>query len=340
MAEKILNINDFKKDEAGIDNKAGVPSKTAPLRTPYVRPDEMNPDDIQIEDPMNFLTSEEKQEYIKAHQETILRNRAVNEVRREVNNQRNAQYQRKQAINQGSYSQDQRFSYPNGYQNGGQSGYNGTGYSGRPSDNYDESYDDNYQDEYYEDYQGSYEDGYDNGGYYEGDQDYNDGYQVSQQGYDQGYEDQMYQDRADYEEYEEDMEGGQDKMAVITKILAGFTAILIIVIAIMFIFNKVNDPANEKEAGDEFAYTGDNTVAEESQGQSETNTQETVSGTTVYTTNGLNLRTSPEKTDTNKAMSVQAGTELTLVGEENGWAKVYYQGQYYFCSKDYLSETK
>ena len=37
MAEKILNINDFKKDEAGIDNKAGVPSKTAPLRTPYVR---------------------------------------------------------------------------------------------------------------------------------------------------------------------------------------------------------------------------------------------------------------------------------------------------------------
>jgi hypothetical protein len=300
----------------------------------------MNPDDIQIEDPMNFLTSEEKQEYIKAHQETILRNRAVNEVRREVNNQRNAQYQRKQAINQGSYSQDQRFSYPNGYQNGGQSGYNGTGYSGRPSDNYDESYDDNYQDEYYEDYQGSYEDGYDNGGYYEGDQGYNDGYQVGQQGYDQGYEDQMYQDRADYEEYEEDMEGGQDKMAVITKILAGFTAILIIVIAIMFIFNKVNDPANEKEAGDEFAYTGDNTVAEESQGQSETNTQETVSGTTVYTTNGLNLRTSPEKTDTNKAMSVQAGTELTLVGEENGWAKVYYEGQYYYCSKDYLSETK
>ena len=150
----------------------------------------------------------------------------------------------------------------------------------------------------------------------------------------------MYQDRADYEEYEEDMEGGQDKMAVITKILAGYTAILIIVIAIMFIFNKVNDPANEKEAGDEFAYTGDNTVAEESQGQSETNTQETVSGTTVYTTNGLNLRTSPEKTDTNKAMSVQAGTELTLVGEENGWAKVYYQGQYYYCSKDYLSETK
>jgi hypothetical protein len=300
----------------------------------------MNPDDIQIEDPMNFLTSEEKQEYIKAHQETILRNRAVNEVRREVNNQRNAQYQRKQAINQGSYSQDQRFSYPNGYQNGGQSGYNGTGYSGRPSDNYDESYDDNYQDEYYEDYQGSYEDGYDNGVYYEGDQGYNDGYQVGQQGYDQGYEDQMYQDRADYEEYEEDMEGGQDKMAVITKILAGFTAILIIVIAIMFIFNKVNDPANEKEAGDEFAYTGDNTVAEESQGQSETNTQETVSGTTVYTTNGLNLRTSPEKTDTNKAMSVQAGTELTLVGEENGWAKVYYEGQYYYCSKDYLSETK
>jgi uncharacterized protein YgiM (DUF1202 family) len=39
-------------------------------------------------------------------------------------------------------------------------------------------------------------------------------------------------------------------------------------------------------------------------------------------------------------MSVQAGTELTLVGEENGWAKVYYEGQYYYCSKDYLSETK
>lgn len=334
MAEKILNINDFKKDEAGSDNSSSVPSNTTPLRTPYVRPDEMNPDDIQIEDPMNFLTSEEKQEYIKAHQETILRNRAVNEVRREVNNQRNAQYQRKQAINQGPYTQDQRYSYQNA-----DKAYNGGGYAGASPDNYDESYDDNYQDEYYEDYQGGYEEGYDNGGYYGADQGYNNGYPANSQGYEQGYDDQMY-DRADYEEYEEDMEGGQDKMAVITKILAGFTAVLIIVIAIMFVFNKVNDPANEKEAGDEFAYTGDNTVAEGSENNADTPSQETVTGTTVYTTNGLNLRTSPEKTDTNKAMSVEAGTELTLVGEENGWAKVYYQGQYYFCSKDYLSESK
>ncbi len=325
MPEKIYNIGDFKKEEA--QGKAPLPQKPAALRTPYVRPDEMNPDEIQIEDPMNFLTSEEKQEYIKAHQETILRNNAVGEVRQEVNGRRNAQYMSRRVGNDGPYQGNPGYSYQNGYQNRPNAQYGRGGYESHPS----QGYSDGYEDDYYEQYDDGYNDGYDQGDYYEG-----------QPGYQQGYSDEMYQDQADYEEYAEDMEGGEDKMAIITKILAGVTALLIIVIAIMFIFNKVNDPAKEPETGDEFAYTGDNTVAEES-GDSEDSqgqAQEEVAGTPVYTTSGLNLRTSPEKTDSNKAMSVDAGTELIMVGEENGWAKVYYQGQYYYCSKAYLTPNK
>lgn len=330
MPEKIYNIGDFKKEEDKAPGKAPLPQKTAPLRTPYVRPDEMNPDEIQIEDPMNFLTSEEKQEYIKAHQETILRSNAVGEVRSGVvrgQAARQNQYMGK-ASNQGPYQGDQRYSYQNGYQGRGNNQYQRGGYNDQQGQGYSDGYEDDYYEQPYDD---GYNEGYDQGDYY-GDP----------QGYQQGYPDEMYQDQADYEEYAEDMEGGEDKMAIITKILAGVTALLIIIIAIMFIFNKVNDPANEKETGDEFAYTGDNTVSEES-GDSEgsdTQTQEEVNGTPVYTTSGLNLRTSPKKTDSNKAMSVEQGTELIYVGEENGWAKVYYQGQYYYCSKAYLTPNK
>ena len=324
MPEKIYNSGDFKKEDAQTQGKSPLPQKPAALRTPYVRPDEMNPDEIQIEDPMNFLTSEEKQEYIKAHQETILRNNAVGEVRQEVNGRRNAQYMSRRVGNEGPYQGGSGYSYQNGYQNRPNAQYGRGGYNNnQPS----QGYSDGYEDDYYEQYDDGYNDGYDQGDYYEGQP---------------GYSDEMYQDQADYEEYAEDMEGGEDKMAIITKILAGVTALLIIVIAIMFIFNKVNDPAKEPETGDEFAYTGDNTVAEES-GDSEDSqgqAQEEVAGTPVYTTSGLNLRTSPEKTDSNKAMSVDAGTELIMVGEENGWAKVYYQGQYYYCSKLYLTPNK
>lgn len=332
MPEKIYNIGDFKKEEAQAGGKGQLPQKPAALRTPYVRPDEMNPDEIQIEDPMNFLTSEEKQEYIKAHQEAILRNNAVGEVRSGTVRQQvgaRAQYMGQRASNQGPYQGDPRYSYQNnGYNNRGNNQYGSGGYN----DQQGQGYSDGYEDDYYEQ---PYDDGY-NGNYDQGD------YYGDPQGYPQGYSDEMYQDQADYEEYAEDMQGGEDKMAIITKILAGVTALLIIIIATMFIFNKVNDPAKEKETGDEFAYTGDNTVSEENGDveDDQTQAQEEVNGTPVYTTSGLNLRTSPEKTDTNKAMSVESGTELIYVGEENGWAKVYYQGQYYYCSKAYLSPTK
>lgn len=314
MADKIYNIGDFKKDENGSEKaNMSFSQNTINRRTPYVRPDEMNPDDIQIEDPMNFLTSEEKQEYIKAHQETILRNESVKAVRQRIDSQRNAQYQGQRVASQASYRNDRSHSYGNGYQDQQQNGYGRAGYVNQAGNGYQGDYYDESSDDYYEDY--------DQNGYYN-DQ--------------QGYMDDTYQDQADYQEYEEEMESGDDKMAIITKILAAVTAILIIIIAAMFLYNKINDPATEAESGDEFAYTGDDTVSEESNSQN----GEQVTGTTVYTTNDLNLRTSPEKTDTNKAMTVKEGTELILAGEENGWAKVYYQGQYYYCSKEYLSETK
>ncbi|MCR5770587.1 MAG: SH3 domain-containing protein [Butyrivibrio sp.] len=354
MADKIYNIGDYKKDETVSDDSSNLSSpKTVQHRTPYVRPDEMNPDDIQIEDPMNFLTSEEKQEYIKAHQEALLKSRTANEVRQEYSNSQGVQYRARRASNQGPYQEDPGYAYRNSYNdqpNGQNSQYQGSGYSNQLNGQYQGSgygdqangqyqgsgysdqqgrnYDDGYGDDYYDEYNGPDDQGFAQDGYYN-----------DQAGYQQGYSDEMYQDQADYEEYEEDMEGDNDKMAIITKVLAGVTALLIIVIAIMFVFNKVNDPAKEDEAGDEFAYTTDSSVSQETDSDSQT-AEETVSGTTVYTTSGLNLRTSPEKTDSNKAMSVEAGTELTLVGEENGWAKVYYQGNYYYCSKSYLSETK
>mgnify|MGYP002623342492 FL=1 len=298
MSDKILNINDFKKKEnASESGKTLSPQKPPQLRTPYIRPDEMNPDDIQIEDPMNFLSSEEKQEYIRAHQETFFDQNLSDEVRKELSNQREDQYNR---------------GYTGDIQNDGQDMYDQGSYDGYDQNDYDQNfydrnqYDDGQQDQY-------------KGAYVRSDN--NNKYQYD-------YSDEIYRDQADFEEYEEESEDVDDKMPIITKILAAITAGLIIIIFAAIIYGKFNDPANESDVSDDYAYT--DTTSEDGD----------VSGTTVYTTNDLNLRTSPEKTQDNVAMTVTSGTKLILVGEENGWAKVYYEGQYYYCSKDYITETK
>lgn len=57
----------------------------------------------------------------------------------------------------------------------------------------------------------------------------------------------------------------------------------------------------------------------------------------MQTTTGVNLRSEPN-TDCEVLTVLEEGTQLELLGEENGWAFVDYRGQTGYVSADYLEE--
>lgn len=313
MADKILNINDYRKEE-----KRDTPvEKENSYRTPYIHPDEMNADDIQIEDPMNFLTAEEKSEYIKAHQETIFNPKAVEDVQKELARQEQARETKASPVSAGSRS--------NNFD---------------PDENPDDPFDQDTADDHFpqDDTSDEPEDSFktnppaknSNGPFIQDDSEDNPDDDFDQTDTEDNPESE-YQAEADFEEFEE--ENGSDTnnefIMRLTKILAIVTAVMILIIALLFLKTKLFSSSNEDNADDEFAYTSDTAQT--------TSAAAEVSGTAVSTTTDLNLRTSPEKGN-NVAMSVTKGTQMIYVGDESGWAKVYYNGNYYYCSKDYLSQ--
>jgi uncharacterized protein YgiM (DUF1202 family) len=60
--------------------------------------------------------------------------------------------------------------------------------------------------------------------------------------------------------------------------------------------------------------------------------------TYVWTEKGVNLRTEPN-TDCSVITVLEAGTQLTLLGEEDGWVQVSYNGQEGYVSTDYITNT-
>lgn len=67
--------------------------------------------------------------------------------------------------------------------------------------------------------------------------------------------------------------------------------------------------------------------------------QPTATGQSVWTsTDGVNLRAEPN-TDCKILTMLEVGTQLTLLGEENGWAQVEYDGQQGYVSADYITDV-
>ena len=59
-------------------------------------------------------------------------------------------------------------------------------------------------------------------------------------------------------------------------------------------------------------------------------------GERVVTTADLRLRTAPNTTDSTVVVTVTKGTELSRIAEENGWSTVNYEGQTLYCATQYL----
>jgi len=69
---------------------------------------------------------------------------------------------------------------------------------------------------------------------------------------------------------------------------------------------------------------------------SESESQET--NPVIWTNSGVNLREAPN-TDCAVITVLDAGTQLELLGEEEGWVKVSYNGQEGYVSVDYITDS-
>lgn len=135
-------------------------------------------------------------------------------------------------------------------------------------------------------------------------------------------------------------------------IFAIFCLVVITLIAglVLFIKSKMksNEPtesqitvvSQESETqGNVFPEIDETQPTEEDTQQELPETQDTeVVEVTMKTTTGVNLRSEPSTSGQVLTVLVQ-GTTLKMLGEENGWAKVDYQGQSGYVSLDYLEEV-
>jgi hypothetical protein len=65
---------------------------------------------------------------------------------------------------------------------------------------------------------------------------------------------------------------------------------------------------------------------------------ETDDSTSIWTNTGVNMRTEPN-VNGSVITILDAGTQLTLLGEENGWVLVSYNGTQGYVCVDYITDT-
>lgn len=327
MADKITNFEDYKKksetepvENADPIKKEDVVSEQKPDKTPDRKP-ERKPDlsettiinRIEIEDPYNFFTEEEREAYFRERQKaekaqdqdtkgvTLPKNKESEKPIRQETKKVTAQTARVDKEPEKPIRQR------------------------RPRR--EEYYEDDVREEYEED------DIRDDEYYYPEDDRYDD--------YREDY-DGEYEDRYD-DDYEDDYDESDDKlMRMVVRIASVLTGIIILGIVAFSVKSLVFDKLhNEDEESNE---PGTEVVVDPSEQQPQgfeipegyTQTDDTV----TVINNDLNLRNKPKSVEGSEVMAVaKVGTQLKRVALSNDgyWAIVEYDGQYLYASTNYLS---
>lgn len=315
MADKILNINDYRKaEDTGEKDLQQKPSRSG---------SETDIDNIRIEDPFVFLSAEERAEYLKAHQETILGRdpQSDEEIRKAVPaDQENPSKEPDEDIPETPEAPEK--------ENGGLKAF----FSFRrdrhqqEDDFYEEDPDDVSEEdedepEGCEDDEPEDEDVADDD--FEEDGDEPDGTDSDRNSLKHSRKSHGSED-TDEEEIPEDKKKPAPEKLV--RVASTITGILILLILLFIVKVRLIDPllaGRDDSDGTEFA------------------TSTVSAGEQVVTTNGLNLRSSPSSSGKdNIVATVSAGTTLTRTGEENGWSEIEYNGQTVYCASKFLQAQK
>ncbi|MCH4191383.1 MAG: SH3 domain-containing protein [Butyrivibrio sp.] len=320
MADKIRNINDYRKTE-DTERKDMTSSDTGQKdlqQNTSGNGSEADVENIRIEDPFVFLSAEERAEYLKVHQETIMgRDPQADEKIRKAT-----------LADQEEPDQEEEEELPETKENGGLKGF----FSFRRDRHRqeDDFYAEDPEDEAEEDEQeddvtdSSYEndvadDDFEEEGTSE---------EESEEYSDEESEDGREQDRSIEDAGKGDLQRHRKNPAPekVVRIASTVTGILILLVLLFIVKVRLIDPflaGRDDSDGTEFA-------------------TDTVSGgEQVVTTNGLNLRSSPSSSSKdNIVATVSAGTTLTRTGEKDGWSEIEYNGQTVYCASKFLQAQK
>ncbi|MBR4669621.1 MAG: hypothetical protein IKO84_03390 [Butyrivibrio sp.] len=322
MADKITNFEDYKKktvdepvEKADSINEETPVKKEEPVKKPDLSETTVI-NRIEIEDPYNFFTEEEREAYFRERQKAEKNERRESapkkpeqeRVERPVRPERQERPARPEA--QGATSEVKRVEKE-------PEKPIRTRRENPRRDRREDYYEDDVRDERYEDDIRGRD--YD---YYEDDYDYD-------RDYDEEY------DEDDYDESEDKM------MRIVVRIASIMTGIVILTLIIVVLKASVFDRVFHKDPEEQVTEESQDTPGEEQQPQSfeipAGYTQ--VDDTVTVINNDVNLRNKPKNEAGSEVIAVaKVGTQLKRVATDGVyWAIVEYEGQYLYASMNYLS---
>ena len=112
--------------------------------------------------------------------------------------------------------------------------------------------------------------------------------------------------------------------------------IAIIIGLVMLVRAHKSDKATQQMEQTQTQTQSEEWVPDVVEPETQTQTQEVVEMTYMWTTDGVNLRSEPN-TDSAVVTVLGVGTQVRMIGEEDGWVKVSFNDQEGYIRADFLT---
>ena len=135
------------------------------------------------------------------------------------------------------------------------------------------------------------------------------------------------------------MKKSHRKDVIIARIIFAAMCVALIAIIIglvMLVRAHKSDKATQQMEQTQTQTQSEEWVPDVVEPETQTQTQEVVEMTYMWTTDGVNLRSEPN-TDSAVVTVLGVGTQVRMIGEEDGWVKVSFNDQEVYIRADFLT---
>ena len=135
------------------------------------------------------------------------------------------------------------------------------------------------------------------------------------------------------------MKKSHRKDVIIARIIFAAMCVALVAIIIglvMLVRAQKSDKATQQMAQTQTQTQSEEWVPDVVEPETQTQTSEVVEMTSMWTTDGVNLRSEPN-TDSAVVTVLGVGTQVRMIGEEDGWVKVSFNDQEGYIRADFLT---
>lgn len=135
------------------------------------------------------------------------------------------------------------------------------------------------------------------------------------------------------------MKKSHRKDVIIARIIFAAMCVALVAIIIglvMLVRAHKSDKATQQMEQTQTQTQSEEWVPDVVESETQTQTPEVVEMTYMWTTDGVNLRSEPN-TDSAVVTVLGVGTQVRMIGEEDGWVKVSFNGQEGYIRADFLT---